>query len=215
MFIGHNFGTEDNYCDSVKRDYEDPGSPTWRNLKLYFLPEADDLDEKECFFTNLYLGAIIHPPAKPGAKRKTTNRGKFKCSLDYHTKCVKALLTQVEIVRPSVIALLGANVPPPFGQAFPAYAPHSSESLADVQARQPAGGYRLRLLPDLMVQVIALVHPANPRSLESHREQGRLLGAAIRAAKMSITAGKQIALHRVHSWDQQLTHAQHRVVDRR
>jgi len=45
------------------------------------------------------------------------------------------------------------------------------------------GGHRIQILPDLHVQVVSLYHPSNPRSNESHRAQGVLLGAAVKAAR--------------------------------
>jgi len=117
MIVGHNFDTEVGFRRSIVRGHEDPGIPTWRNLLAYFLPEAK-LSPQNCFFTNFYLGAIIHPRAAPGQMQKTTNTGAFKCSPAYRAACTKAIRTQVEIVRPSVIALLGSVVPKRFEEAF-------------------------------------------------------------------------------------------------
>ena len=184
MFIGHNFDTEAGFRCSVARGSEDHfRMKTWVNMKESFLPSAK-LAEDECFFTNFYLGAIVHPEPKPGEKQKTKNTGRFKCSTQYRASCIRALRAQVEIVRPKVIALLGGNVPAPFSEAFPLYAPYCGVDLADTQSRQPLGGHRLQLLPDLRVQVVCLAHPANPRWLESHRVQGVLLGSAVKAASI-------------------------------
>jgi hypothetical protein len=74
MLVGHNFDTEEGFRDSVRRGAEDHlGMNTWVNLIRYFLPEAH-VEEGECFFTNFYLGAIIHAEPEPGVKKKTTNR---------------------------------------------------------------------------------------------------------------------------------------------
>ncbi|HUD22415.1 MAG TPA: uracil-DNA glycosylase family protein, partial [Acidobacteriaceae bacterium] len=181
MFIGHNFDTDVGFYKSVERGAEDhQRMKTWINLKESFLPAAR-VAEDECFFTNFYLGAIVHPEPKPGDKKKTSNTGKFKCTQQYHHACVAALRSQVMIVRPKVIALLGSKVPLAFGEAFPEYSLHSYGDIAEIQSRQPSMGHRLQLLPDLTVQVIALVHPANPRSHESHRAQGHLLRTAVQA----------------------------------
>ncbi|HEX4319806.1 MAG TPA: hypothetical protein VHZ52_02825 [Acidobacteriaceae bacterium] len=183
MLIGHNFDTDIGFRNSVARGAEDYlRMKTWINLKESFLPAAV-LDEKDCFFTNFYLGAIVHPEPKTGEKRKTTNTGTFKCTDQYHDACVKALKTQVEIARPKVIALLGGKVPSAFGEAFLAYRAHCGSNIAETQSKQPLGGHRLQLLPDLNVQVVCLVHPANPRSTESHRAQGLLLRSAVLAAR--------------------------------
>jgi hypothetical protein len=183
MLVGHNFDTEEGFRDSVRRGSEDHlGMNTWVNLIRYFLPEAH-VEEGECFFTNFYLGAIIHAEPKPGVKKKTTNRGKFKCSAKYHSACVEALIKQIRITRPRVIALLGAKVPSAFAEAVEAYVPHCGVNLTDTQMRQPLGGHRIQILPDLHAQVVSLYHPSNPRSNESHRAQGALLGAAVKAAR--------------------------------
>jgi hypothetical protein len=191
MLIGHNFDTEAGFRRSVARGSEDHlKMKTWVNMKESFLPTAR-LSEDECFFTNFYLGAIVHPAPKPGEGQKTKNTGTFKCTPQYRASCVKALRIQVEVVRPKVVALLGGNVSGPFAEAFPTYAPHCGVDLADTQMKQPAGGHALQLLQDLRVQVVCLAHPANPRSLESHRAQGLLLGAAVRASsvkEISLTA---------------------------
>jgi len=183
MFVGHNFDTDIGFRESVKRGSEDHlKMKTWVNMKNSFLATAK-LDENDCFFTNFYLGAIVHPEPKLGEKKKTANTGAFRCSPQYHEACVKALRTQVEILRPTVVALLGGKVPPAFGEAFPVYQCHRGYSLAETQSRQPEAGHRLQLLPNLYVQVICLTHPANPRSLESHRAQGLLLRSAIQAGR--------------------------------
>jgi hypothetical protein len=113
MFIGHNFDTDIGFRSSVERGAEDHlKMKTWVNLRGSFLPGANVVEE-ECFFTNFYLGAIIHPEPKLGAKRKTTNTGVFKCSQQYRSSCIKALRRQVEIVRPKVIARFSERRCPP------------------------------------------------------------------------------------------------------
>ena len=129
MFLGHNFDTCCGFYCSVKRGAEDAKMRTWANIRGSFLPKAG-LCEEECFFTNFYLGAIIPPQPFTGKNGKAKNTGHFKCSKDYHTKCVEALRTQVEIARPRVIALLGRYVPPAFAKAFPAYAPLTGAGIA-------------------------------------------------------------------------------------
>ncbi len=182
MFVGHNFDTDFGYRQSIARGVEDYlKMKTWMNLRAYFLPVAG-LAEEDCFFTNFYLGAIIHPEPRSGEKAKTKNTGTFRCSADYRAACLTALRMQIEIVRPRVIALLGGNVSPAFAEAFPSYAPYCGFNLAETQLKQPAGGYRMQLLPDLKAQVICLAHPANPRSTESHRAQGSLLKEALKAS---------------------------------
>jgi hypothetical protein len=80
MLIGHNFDTDIGFFKSVTRGAEDHLTmKTWINLKGSFLPSAG-IAEEECFFTNFYLGAIVHPEPKRGATPKTTNTGEFKCS---------------------------------------------------------------------------------------------------------------------------------------
>jgi hypothetical protein len=180
MFLGHNFDTCFGFYRSVKRGAEDVKMPTWANIKGFFLPTAD-LDEEECFFTNFYLGAMIHPEPSAGEKKKTKNTGRFKCSQDYRIKCIEALRIQVEIARPRVIAPLGSCVPSAFAEAFPAYAPHAGDGVAETQSKQPSSGHSLELSKNMRVQVVCLFHPANPRSLESHRAQGSLLRSAVRA----------------------------------
>jgi hypothetical protein len=80
MLIGHNFDTEAGFRRSVARGSEDHlKMKTWVNMKESFLPTAR-LSEDECFFTNFYLGAIVHPAPKPGERQKTKNTGTFKCT---------------------------------------------------------------------------------------------------------------------------------------
>lgn len=184
MFVGHNFDTDTGFRKSVCRGHEDYRTmKTWVNMLNSFIPAADGLRLEDCFFTNFYLGAMIHPEPRAREKEKTTNTGTFKCSKEYRAVCIAALKTQVEIVRPSVVALLGGNVPPAFAQAFPDFDCHVGIDLTETQFKQPRGGHRMSLIPGLTCHVISLVHPANPRSLESHREQGVLLGLALQAAR--------------------------------
>ncbi len=183
MFVGHNFDTEHGFRKSVARGHEDyVKMKTWVNMRGAFLPKAD-ISEEDCFFTNFYLGAIIHPEPEVGQEKKKTNTGTFKCSRAYKTACISALRTQVEIVRPRVIALLGNAVPSAFAKAFPVLGECFIDDIALLRIKQPAWGFRVQLLAGLDVQVICLVHPANPRSLASHQEQGALLAAAVRAAR--------------------------------
>lgn len=199
MFLGHSFDTCCGFYRSVRRGTEDdPKIKTWANIRKYFLPTAD-LKEEECFFTNFYLGAIIPEPIEE-TKKKKTNKEKFECpkntgafpgSKSYRDGCIEALRTQVEIVRPRVIALLGRHVPPRFLEAYPKFVEAfpddtsfwSSGNLADIQLKQPLSGYRLELPNDLQVQVICLVHPSNPRSNKSHCYQGSILGSAVNASR--------------------------------
>ena len=178
MLIGHNFDNKENLLLSVARGYEEEKRQnTWGILREFFLPVAD-LAEQDCFFTNFYLGAIIHPEPEPGAEKKTSNTGHFKCSpsreeaANYREACVDALRQQVETVRPSVVALLGSVVPRYFSKAFPLFL----DSVA--RAR---GGQSLELLPGYKTQVVPLNHPTNPRGNDLHRQQGEKLKAAILA----------------------------------
>ena len=189
LFLGHNFDTCDGFYRSVKRRAECDTMPTWANLKKYFLPTAklDEENEEKCFFTNLYLGAIIPEPddkEKPSDKKekKQKSTGRFKCSPEYRLKCREALRTQVEIVRPSVIALLGFEVLAPFAKEFPAYKKHLGNSLKDTQSKQPTFGHRLELLSGLQIQVVSLSHPSSREGIKSHLAQGALLGSAVQAA---------------------------------
>jgi uracil-DNA glycosylase len=180
LFIGHNFDSESNFKASVQRGFEGGSrAKTWPNLLAHFLPEAG-VREEQCFFSNFYLGAIAEKNKSPHLS-KQKNIGKFPCSREYHAACVQAVRKQVEIIRPSVIALLGAYVPVPFSQAFPEYKVIASESLTETQAKQPLGGFRVFFGVGLHAQVVALVHPSNPRSNASHKEQGRLLRGALKA----------------------------------
>jgi hypothetical protein len=91
MFVGHNFDTDDGFRDSVARGHEDyVKMKTWINMRGAFLPAAN-ISEDDCFFTNFYLGAIIHPEPKVGKKKSKTNTGTFKCSSDYREACINAL----------------------------------------------------------------------------------------------------------------------------
>jgi hypothetical protein len=188
MLLGNNFGDKGYVESCVQLTHEDPtiAGSTWRNLRDHVLPEAAgeaagvpgrmnqvQTIEPECFFTNVYLGAIIHKEPKPGKTKKKGNMVPFTGAEFYQQECIRATREQVAIVRPSVIALLGEKIREPFSQAFP----HSRDMLDRPE------GEKLELLPGLIVQVICLVHPANPRGFEEKREQGRKLAAAIRASR--------------------------------
>lgn len=175
MLLGNNFGDKGYVESCVQLTHEDPtiAGSTWRNLRDHVLPEAAgeaagvpgrmnqvQTIEPECFFTNVYLGAIIHKEPKPGKTKKKGNMVPFTGAEFYQQECIKAIREQVAIVRPSVIALLGEKIRQPFSQAFP----HSRDMLDRPE------GEKLELLPGLIVQVICLVHPANPRGFEEKRE---------------------------------------------
>ncbi|NBP03482.1 MAG: hypothetical protein EBU90_26005, partial [Proteobacteria bacterium] len=54
MILGHDFHSQVEYQKSLERGEEDLNGPTWRNL-IDVLTRAD-IDLKNCFFTNAYMG---------------------------------------------------------------------------------------------------------------------------------------------------------------
>jgi hypothetical protein len=188
MFVANNFGTIEMY-EALPSDAREfiPGvtgrteNKTWWDLWHLVLPEAR-IPIEQCFFTNAYLGAIMTDAERAMKGRKTSMVGPLRSTREYRKACVEALSAQVGIAEPRLIVLLGGHAPNAFARAFPAFQPYGKGGLSEIQRRQPPGGHILRLPSGRTVAVLALEHPANPRSDESKRAQGRLLKLAYEAA---------------------------------
>jgi hypothetical protein len=184
MFIANNFGTIEMY-ETLPSDTREfiPGvtrrteNKTWWDLWHIILPESG-VPIEQCFFTNAYLGAIMTNVERAAKGKKTSMVGTLRSTKEYRQACVDALAEQVRIAEPRLVVLLGSHAPRAFARAFPDFRPHVKGNLSEIQRRQPPGGRTLQLPSGRTVRVLVLEHPANPRSDQSKREQGRLLKAA-------------------------------------
>jgi hypothetical protein len=106
MILGHNWGAVHELAGAhaLGWDGRADGSfgPTWNYLRRYLEAakhlKADKVDETDCFFTNVFVG--LQPCQAVG--RMNAGR-KFK------KQCRAFLCKQIEIVKPRLVATLGAE----------------------------------------------------------------------------------------------------------
>jgi len=101
MVLGHDFHSEAGYHASLRRGYESPQQPTWRNL-VALLTQAG-IPLKTCFFTNVYMGL------RAGTQTIGPFPGARNAAFVLH--CRRFLLRQLEVQRPRLILTLGIVAP--------------------------------------------------------------------------------------------------------
>ena len=103
MVLGHDFHSEDGYnffLQNINKS-KNLDTPTWRNLRDLF---GDvEIDLKQCFFTNVYMGlrqGAYTTGSFPGAKDS-----------DFVGRCEEFFIRQFKKQQPRLIIALGTNVP--------------------------------------------------------------------------------------------------------
>jgi hypothetical protein len=156
MILGHNLDSERGFAQSVARGGENLNGATWRAL-VNFLQQAlpGESPLRRCFFTNLLIGLI------PGSSAT----GAFPGTKDseFVERCRRFLTRQMEVVRPSLLLVLGAHTPrllAPLSSALSHWA--TATTFADID--RDDGG----LIPDARIagvdlSVVALTHPSYRR----------------------------------------------------
>lgn len=94
MLIAHNFDSQRSYEKSLRRGAESLRYGFWKHLRAYLFRAKIPLEQ--CFFTNALMG--LQPLSATGP---------MKASDLFREQCRVFLRRQVEIVRPTCIAVLG------------------------------------------------------------------------------------------------------------
>lgn len=172
MILGHNLDSEPNYRESMARGSENLNGSTWRQLTGFLrrvFPEDGDVLGR-CFFTNFFMGLIAHGSSVgrfPGARDRA-----------FVERCRSFLLRQIELVRPSVLIVLGGDVPRLLAPLAPAFSPWAgATSVADLD-RKDAGLLRHVELGGVSLSATALVHPCFRHANVWRRRFGGLTGDA-------------------------------------
>jgi uracil-DNA glycosylase len=154
MILGHNLDSESNYRKSMARGCENLKGSTWRQLTGFLgrvFPEDGDVLGR-CFFTNFFMGLIAQGSSVgrfPGARDRA-----------FVERCRAFLLRQIEIVRPSVLIVLGGDVPRLLAPLAPELSPWAGATgVADLD-RKDAGLLRDVELGGVSISAAALVHPS-------------------------------------------------------
>lgn len=101
MVLGHDFHSEAGYEKSLKAGGESETLPTWQNL-LKLLRRVP-ISEKQCFFTNCYMGL------RQGSGTTGMFPGASDC--EFKKDCQNFLLDQLAAQQPKLIITLGNHVP--------------------------------------------------------------------------------------------------------
>jgi uracil-DNA glycosylase family 4 len=96
MFVAHNFDSENAYRRSRSRGTELVHAGFWKNLRAYL--DGAGVSPERCFFSNVLMGL------QPGSAV-----GRMPASKTFATECRRFLERQIEIVKPGIIATLGAE----------------------------------------------------------------------------------------------------------
>lgn len=99
LFLGHDFGTDDGLTSMG----ETRSVPTWRHLEL-LLGDAG-VDVRSCFFSNAVMGV------RPG-EMKSLGRSPAFNSPAFIKKCAGFVCTQLDVVKPHGIVVLGLRALP-------------------------------------------------------------------------------------------------------
>ena len=117
MVLGQDFDTEANHKRIDKSKGEIENNTTFRNLRK-LLTELD-IDVKDCFFTNAYMG--LRP--ENNTEGKTINTGTSpaakKGAEDFAKDCQEFFMKQLEVVQPEVVLVLGKETAKFVSKVFP------------------------------------------------------------------------------------------------
>lgn len=162
MILGHDFHSEVEYQKSLKRGQEDLNGPTWRNL-MDVLTRAD-IDLKDCFFTNAYMGLR--------GGRNTT--GKFpgaRCP-NFVERCQSFLLHQINVQRPSLLVVLGGYVPSflvPVSNGLESWLVHKTFKSRDDHQCSLIQEVSFNTTPEHKAVLVSLTHPSVRKLNVKHR----------------------------------------------
>lgn len=151
MVLGHDFHSNEEYEKSLGRGEESMKSPTWRNL-LALLDESGILP-RDCFFTNFFMGLR----AGPG----TTGEFPGKKDPAFVQRCRDMLILQLQVQRPRMVLVLGAEVPALIAPMAKELSGWTSATLKEIDLRSAGHVAHVDFGHDLpSCDMVALTHPS-------------------------------------------------------
>lgn len=161
MAIGHNFGCE-SYRNEIDAAGREDDKATWRNL--HGLLNDAGVAIESCFMTNWFIGL------QPGDKQV----GVFLSRPDsrYERECSDLLLEEMQILRPSIVLLLGLSIVGRAHQIMPILKPWANASNWSEVDSSSLGAVAYGLdIPgaEIKTNVVALLHPSFSPSNQRHR----------------------------------------------
>jgi hypothetical protein len=172
MILGHNFDSEAGYRRSVARGAEDLNAATWRELTKFLrraLPKGEE-GLTDCFFTNFFMGLIA----------RGSSVGQFPGARDdaFVERCREFLRRQIEVMRPSLMLVLGMHTPRLIAPLASELEPWGKAKTFAELDRQNAGFIPRVVIAGVRLSVVALTHPSLRNSNVRHRHFNGLLGDA-------------------------------------
>jgi uracil-DNA glycosylase family 4 len=110
MVVGQDFDTKINY-DKLGDKGEVDSNTTWRNLKKLLI--EINIQESNCFFTNVYMGL-----RKDG---KNTGPSPAKKSPNFSNQCQVFFKEQLRVINPELVLILGKEPAKFIAETFPNY----------------------------------------------------------------------------------------------
>jgi hypothetical protein len=190
MVLGHNLDSERGFAKSVFRGGENLKGATWDALTK-FLDAAmpDECARGNFFFTNFLIGLIAGPSASSvGIFPGTSNP-------DFVARCRTFLKTQIQVIRPSLLFVLGSQTPRLIAPLSPQLEHwNSAKKYADID--QGDGGF----IPNANIagndlSIVALTHPCKRRLNVKYRRFDGFVGEAaeMEMVRRAVIASKKLS----------------------
>jgi hypothetical protein len=165
LFVGQDWGCKDNLVPLTRDKDNDVKSGTGKIL-LELLTEAK-IPLQECFFTNALFGVrsgATNTGVSPGWKHPK-----------FVGQCSKAMLAQIEALRPNGVICLGRDAPALLSQLMPECEAWNSAGSYRAIDEANCGVLNIQSYPGITVAAI-LLHPSFRRPNAKHRKYGGEIG---------------------------------------
>ena len=190
MVLGHNLDSESGFAKSVSRGGENLKGATWRNL-INFLDAAapDELARVNFFFTNFLIGLI--------AGKSASSEGKFPgtSNPEFVARCQAFLERQIQVIRPSLLFVLGIQTPRLIAPLSPQLAHwNNTKKYADID-RSDGGFISNAKIAGNDLSVVALTHPCRRALNVENRRFNGLVGeeAEMEMVRRAVIASKKLS----------------------
>jgi len=171
MVLGHNLDSERGFAQSIARGSENLKGATWKPLTELLIQVApDEAALTRCFFTNFLIGLI------PGSSAI----GAFPGTKDpaFVERCRLFLVRQIEVVRPSVLLVLGVHKPRLLAPLSPRLEDWSNAMTFSDIDRENGGVICRAVIAGVELSMVALTHPSYRRMNVRYRRFDGLFGEA-------------------------------------
>lgn len=190
MVLGHNLDSERGFAQSVARGGENLNGATWREL-IRFLDRAmpDERARDNYFFTNFLIGLI--------AGASASSEGKFPgtANPDFVTRCQAFFERQIQIIRPSLLFVLGIQTPRLIAPLSPQLVHwHNAKKYTDIDF-QNGGFVSNATIAGNSLAIVALTHPCRRRLNVENRRFHEHAGddAEVEMVRRAVIASKKLS----------------------